>query len=52
MITEDAVDGPVSFPERLGGKVTCVLVLGGRGRGVGARGCGWAEVIYLLEDQF
>ena len=25
MITEDAVDGPVSSPERLGGKVTCVL---------------------------
>ena len=27
MITEDAVDGPVSSPERLGGKVTCVLCL-------------------------
>jgi len=25
MITEDSVDGPVSSPERLGGKVTCVL---------------------------
>ena len=45
MITEDAVDGPVSSPERLGGKVTCVLsvVLGGRGRGVGARGGGWGR---------
>ena len=27
MITEDAVDGPVSSPQRLGGKVTCVLSL-------------------------
>ena len=27
MITEDAVDGPVSSPERLGGMVTCVLSL-------------------------
>jgi len=27
MITEDAVDGPVSSPERLGGQVTCVLSL-------------------------
>jgi PhnB protein len=27
MITEDAVDGPVSSPERLGGMVTCVMSL-------------------------
>jgi PhnB protein len=27
MITEDAVDGPVSSPQRLGGKVTCVMAL-------------------------
>src|SRR4029077_15715795 len=65
MITEDAVDGPVSSPERLGGKGTCglslcwgdvdvawgggeghlgaVVVLGGRGRGVGACGGGWGR---------
>ncbi len=54
MITEDAVDGPVSSPERLGGKVTCVLSLywadvdaaWERAVAVGA------EVIYPLEDQF
>ena len=27
MITEDAVDGPVSSPGRLGGMVTCVMAL-------------------------
>ena len=54
MITEDAVDGPVSSPERLGGKVTCVLSLywadvdAAWERAVAAG----AEVIYSLEDQF
>jgi PhnB protein len=54
MITEDAVDGPVSFPERLGGKVTCVLFLywadvdAAWERAVAAG----AEVVYPLEDQF
>src|SRR4029077_12193079 len=54
MVTEDAVDGPVSSPERLGGMVTCVMslywedvdVAGERAVGAGA------EVIYPLEDQF
>ena len=54
MITEDAVDGPVSSPERLGGMVTCVLSLYWADvdtaweRAVAAG----AEVIYPLEDQF
>jgi PhnB protein len=54
MITEDAVDGPVSSPERLGGMVTCVLALywedvdAAWHRAVAAG----AEVIYPLEDQF
>jgi PhnB protein len=54
MITEDAVDGPVSSPERLGGKVTCVLsvywadVDAAWERAVAAG----TEVIYPLEDQF
>lgn len=54
MITEDAVDGPVSSPEGLGGKVTCVMALywedvdAAWERAVGAG----AEVIYPLEDQF
>ena len=53
MITE-VVDGPVSSPERLGGKVTCVLSLywadvnAAWERAVAAG----AEVIYPLEDQF
>ena len=47
MITEDAVDGPVSSPERLGGKVTCVLSV--YWADVDAAG---AEVMYPLEDQF
>ena len=54
MVTEDAVDGPVSSPERLGGMVTCVMSLywedvdAAWERAVGAG----AEVIYPLEDQF
>jgi len=54
MITEDAVDGPVSCPERLGGKVTCVLsvywadVDAAWERAVAAG----AGVMYLLADQF
>ena len=54
MITEDAVDGPVSSPERLGGMVTCVLSLywadvdAAWERAVAAG----AGVIYPLEDQF
>jgi len=54
MITEDAADGPVSSPERLGGKVTCVMALywedvnAAWQRAVAAG----AEVIYPLEDQF
>jgi PhnB protein len=54
MITEDAVDGPVSSPQRLGGKVTCVMALywedvdAAWERAVAAG----AEVIYPLEDQF
>lgn len=54
MITEDAVDGPVSSAERLGGMVTCVMSLywedvdAAWERAVGAG----AEVIYPLEDQF
>ena len=54
MITEDAVDGPVSPPERLGGKVTCVLSLYWADVDVAwerAVAAG-AEVIYPLEDQF
>jgi PhnB protein len=54
MITEDAVDGPVGSPDRLGGMVTCVMSLywedvdAAWERAVGAG----AEVIYPLEDQF
>ncbi|MBV9204905.1 MAG: VOC family protein [Actinobacteria bacterium] len=54
MLTEDAADGPVSAPERLGGKVTCVLsvywtdVDAAWQRAVAAG----AEVIYPLENQF
>ena len=54
MITEDAVDGPVSSPQRLGGKVTCVMALywedvdAAWERAVAAG----AAVIYPLEDQF
>ena len=54
MITEDAVDGPVSSPGRLDGMVTCVMALYWENvdtawqRAVAAG----AEVIYPLEDQF
>jgi PhnB protein len=54
MITEDAVDGPVSSPAKLGGMVTCVMSLywedvdAAWERAVSAG----AEVIYPLEDQF
>ena len=54
MITEDAVDGPVSSPQRLDGKVTCVMALywedvdAAWERAVAAG----AAVIYPLEDQF
>ncbi len=54
MITEDAVDGPVSSPGRLGGMVTCVMALywedadAAWQRAVAAG----VEVIYPLEDQF
>ena len=54
MITEDAAGGPVRSPQRLGGKVTCVLSLywadvdAAWQRAVAAG----AEVIYSLEDQF
>jgi PhnB protein len=54
MITEDAVDGPVSAAERLGGKVSCIMVLywpdvdAAWARAVRAG----AEVMYPLEDQF
>jgi PhnB protein len=54
MITEDAVDGPVSSPVRLDGMVTCVMstywenVDAAWERAVSAG----AEVIYPLEDQF
>jgi PhnB protein len=54
MITEDAVDGPVRSPDRLGGMVSCVMSLywdnvdAAWERAVSAG----AEVIYPLEDQF
>ena len=54
MITEDSVDGPVSSPERLDGKVTCVMAMYWENvdaaweRAVSAG----AEVIYPLADQF
>jgi len=54
MVTEDAVDGPVSSPQRLGGMVTCVMALywedvdAAWERAVAAG----AEVIYPLQDQF
>jgi len=54
MITEDAVDGPVASPERVGGMVTCVMALFWENvdaaweRAVGAG----AEVMYPLADQF
>jgi len=54
MITEDAADGPVRSPERLGGMVSCVMCLywadvdAAWQRAVGAG----AEVMYPLENQF
>jgi PhnB protein len=54
MITEDAVDGPVSSPVRLDGMVTCVMSMYWENvdaaweRAVSAG----AEVMYPLEDQF
>ena len=54
MITEEAEDGPVCSPQRLGGIVTCVMSLywedvdAAWERAVAAG----AEVIYPLEDQF
>jgi PhnB protein len=54
MITEDAADGSVSSPERLGGMVSCVMSLYWENvdaaweRAVSAG----AEVIHPLEDQF
>jgi PhnB protein len=54
MITDDAVDGPVRSPERMGGMVSCVMSLywenveAAWARAVSAG----AEVIYPLEDQF
>ena len=54
MVTEDAVDGPVSSPQRLGGMVTCVMALywedvdAAWERALAAG----AEVIYPLQDQF
>jgi len=54
MITEDAVDGPLRSPARLGGMVTCVMSLYWENvdaaweRAVSAG----AEVVYPLEDQF
>jgi PhnB protein len=54
MITEDAADGPVRSPERLGGMVSCVMSLywedvdAAWERAVSAG----AEVVYPLEDQF
>jgi PhnB protein len=54
MITEDDVDGPVSSPQRVGGKVTCVMSLyradvdAAWERAVAAG----AEVMFPLEDQF
>jgi PhnB protein len=54
MITQDAADGPVGSPERLGGMVTCVMatywqdVDAAWERAVNAG----AEVIYPLADQF
>ena len=54
MVTEDAVDGPVSSPQRLGGMVTCVMALywedvdAAWERAVAAG----AEVIYPLQDHF
>jgi PhnB protein len=54
MITEDAADGPVASPDRLAGKVSCVMALYWENvdaaweRAVSAG----AEVIYPLEDQF
>ncbi len=54
MITEDAADGPVGSPDRLGGMVSCVMSLYWENvdaaweRAVSAG----AEVIFPLEDQF
>ena len=54
MITEDAADGPVRSPERLGGMVSCVMSLYWENvdaaweRAISAG----AEVMYPLEDQF
>jgi PhnB protein len=53
MITEDAVDGPVRSPQRLGGMVTCVMALYWQDVGTawGRAVAAGAEVIYP-EDQF
>ena len=54
MITEDEADGPVTSPQRLGGKVTCVISLywadvdAAWERAVAAG----AEVMFPLENQF
>lgn len=54
MLTQDEADGPVSSPERLDGKVTCLLDLywpdvdAAWARAVNAG----AEVMYPLENQF
>jgi PhnB protein len=54
MITQDAADGPVGSPDRLGGRVTCVMatywedVDAAWQRAVSSG----AEVIYPLADQF
>jgi PhnB protein len=54
MITEDAADGPIRSPGRVGGMVTCVMSLYWEDvdtaweRAVNAG----AEVLYPLEDQF
>jgi PhnB protein len=54
MVTEDAVDGPVSSPQRLGGMVTCVMAVYWEDVDAAwerAEAAG-AEVIYPLQDQF
>jgi PhnB protein len=54
MLTEDAADGPVASPDRVGGMVTCVMSMyfedvdAAWDRAVGAG----AEVIFPLEDHF
>jgi PhnB protein len=54
MITEDAVDGPVSSPQRLGGESHLCdgALLGGRDAAWERAVAAGAEVIYPLEDQF